>query len=208
MDATNPLTPMLAQARTWLDAQGAKTERLGPLLAVMGVVLFVAALAGAIGLANSKARELRLAQSDLAKLKQQLKDGSWSERKQQSDTLRFQLYERLWTAETAGLAEASLERWLRQRIEGFGIRPDTIRVQRSAVAAASGPGANSPLGGVQRMTAKVIMPFEPEALMQVLNAAATYEKVLVIDRLMVRGGRNALIEMDVSTFVTLPEQRR
>lgn len=206
--ATTSFRGAVNNARDWLDKQLLQVERLRPMIAAASVVVFLALLTLMIGLARQQGKDLTAAQTSLARLKQQINEGSWADRKRESETLRFQLYQRFWTAETAGLAEASLERWLRERIEKLGVRPDTIRIQRAAVTAASDTSANGPLAGVQRMTAKVIMPFEPEALIDVLSAAASFEKILVVDRLMIRGGRNALIEMDISTFVVLPETSR
>lgn len=205
MATSDIINSTISSGRAWLESQLEQTERLRPLLAVTALVLFFGLLISAIAASSNGVRSLHAAQTELAKLQQQLKDGSWAERKQQSETLRFNLLDRFWTAETAGLAEASLERWLRERIEKLGVRPDTIRVQRSALSSNPESAKKSPLGSAQRMTAKIIMPFEPEALMQLLNAAATNDKILIVDRLLIRGGRNALIEMDVSTFVTLPE---
>jgi len=208
MDAQTQLGGMVASARSWIESQVGEAERLRPMLAVAAAVLFFGLLIAGFGLASSKVQGLRTAQTELARLQQQLKDGSWTSRKQESETLRFQLKERFWTAETAGLAEASLERWLRERIEKQEVRPDNIRIQRSAVQVGSEIQAGSALAGVQRMTAKVVMPFEPEALMVVLREAATNQKILTIDRLLIRSGRNPLIEMDISTFVLLPEATR
>lgn len=206
--ATPSFRSAVTNARDWLDKQLVQAERLRPMIAAASVVVFLALLTLTIGMARQQGKDLITAQISLARLKQQINEGSWADRKRESETLRFQLYQRFWTAETAGLAEASLERWLRERIEKLGVRPDTIRVQRAAVTAAADTSATAPLAGLQRMTAKVIMPFEPEALIDVLSAAASFEKILVVDRLMIRGGRNALIEMDISTFVVLPEASR
>ena len=206
--ADTTIRDAVTNAQRWLDKQFLQVERLRPMIAAASVVVFVIMLAVTIGIARQQGQNLSTAQTSLARLKQQISEGSWADRKRESETLRFQLYQRFWSAETAGLAEASLERWLRERIEKLGVRPDTIRVQRAAVTAAADTSANAPLAGVQRMTAKVIMPFEPEALIDVLSAAASFEKILVVDRLLIRGGRNALIEMDISTFVVLPEAPR
>lgn len=208
MAITGSITEIISQGRAWFDNQVAQTERLRPMLAAGAGILFVALLVFTISLAQDSLRGLRASQLELARLKQQVNEGSWPKRRQESETLRFQLRERFWTAETAGLAEASLERWLRERIERLGIRPDTIRVQRAAVASANTDISRQTLAGVQRMTAKVIMPFEPEALLQLIGAAASNEKLLVVDRLLIRAGRNALIEMDISTFLVLPENSK
>jgi hypothetical protein len=205
MAMTGTLADAISQGRAWFDNQLAQTERLRPMLAIAGAAAYLALLLITISLAQDSLRGLRTSQLELARLKYQVNEGSWPKRRQESETLRFQLRERFWTAETAGLAEASLERWLRERIERLGIRPDTIRVQRAAVSSANTDSARQAMADVQRMTAKVIMPFEPEALLQLIGAAASDEKILVVDRLLLRAGRNALIEMDISTFLVLPE---
>jgi len=208
MATATPINEMIGNARAWLDTQLAQTERLRPTLAIAAVVIFLGLLIATFSLLSSGLKDLRSAQTDLARLQQQLRDGSWAERKQQSETMRFQLNERFWMAETAGLAEASLERWLRDRLEKLGVRIDTIRIQRAAIQTASDSAKTAHMAGVQRMTAKVVMPFEPEAVMELLKAATGHEKILVVDRLILRGGRNSLIEMDVSTFVKLTEAPR
>lgn len=199
---------LISIGESWLKEQLNQAEQLRPILAGAVVILFVVLIVTMIGIANDRTRNLHTAQIDLARLKQQVKEGSWTERKQQSETRKFQLRDRFWTAETAGLAEASLERWLRERVEALGARPDSIRIQRAAVGGNVDSNARNSLAGVQRMTAKLIMPFEPEALFDVLRSASTHDKFLVVDRLLIRSGRNALVEMDISTFVVLPEGGR
>jgi hypothetical protein len=196
----------LTSWRDWLEGQIAQTQRLRPLLAGAAIVAILGFLLASIATANSRARSLHQAQIELSRLTKQINEGSWADRKRQSETLRFQLFEKFWVAETAGLAEASLERWLRERIERQGLKPDSVRVQRTALSGGRDDGSTqSALAGTQRMTAKVIMPFEPDVLFQLMNDAAGSERILVVDRLLVRAGRNSLIEMDISTFVRLSE---
>ena len=195
--------------RHWLEGQIAQTQLLRPLLVGAAIIAILGLLLATIATATSRARSLHSAQIEVARLIKQIKEGSWADRKRQSETMRFQLFEKFWVAETAGLAEASLERWLRERIERQGLKPDSIRVQRTVLAGGRDEGTvQSALEGTQRMTAKVIMPFEPDVLFQLMNDAAGSERILIIDRLLVRAGRNSLIEMDISTFVRLSEPAR
>ena len=209
MQTDRLINDTLISWRDWLEGQLAQTQRLRPLLAGAAIIAILGLLLATIATANDRARSLHAAQLELARLTKQINEGSWTERKQQSETLRFQLFEKFWIAETAGLAEASLERWLRERIERQGIKPDSVRVQRTSLSGGRTDGITpSVLEGTQRMTAKVIMPFEPDVLFQLMNDAASSERILVIDRLSVRAGRNSLIEMDISTFVRLSEPSR
>ena len=209
MQTDRLINDTLISWRDWLEGQLAQTQRLRPLLAGAAIIAILGLLLATIATANDRARSLHAAQLELARLTKQINEGSWTERKQKSETLRFQLFEKFWIAETAGLAEASLERWLRERIERQGIKPDSVRVQRTALSGGRDDGITpSALEGTQRMTAKVIMPFEPDVLFQLMNDAASSERILVIDRLSARAGRNSLIEMDISTFVRLSEPSR
>jgi hypothetical protein len=51
------------------------------------------------------------------------------------------------------------------------------------------------------MTAKVLGPFDPAALTQVLADIVEADKFIVVDRMIIRAGANNRLEMDVSTFV-------
>ncbi len=207
MQANKTFHDLLASGRAWFDAQTAHAELLLPLVAGAGFVVLLALMVATFGLANDRANSLHSAQRELARITKQVNEGSWLDRKQQSETLRFQLFEKFWVAETAGLAEAGLERWLRERVERLGVKPNSVRVQRSPLGRTRDDDAqDSSLGKIQRMTAKMVMPFEPDALFQLLNDAARSERILIVDRLLIRGGRNSLIEIDVSTFVRLAEQ--
>jgi hypothetical protein len=205
MATVSSLNDLINSGRAWLEAQASQAERLRPMLAIAAIVLFFGFLAVVVGWVSDSVNNVKAAQAELSSLTQQLKEGSWPQRKQQSETLKFQLNERLWTAETAGLAEASMERWLRERIEKSNVRADSIRVQRAALQGSADGGL---LNGAQRMTAKIVMPFEPESLLQILREIASNDKILIVDRLLVRSGRNPLIEMDVSTFLILPGEGR
>ncbi len=206
MQANTPIHNIFSSGRAWLESQTAQTKLLRPLMAGAGLVIILALIIATFRLANEQADSLHSAQRELARITKQVNEGSWLDRKQQSETLRFQLYEKFWVAETAGLAEAGLERWLRERVERLGVKPNSVRIQRSPLGKTRDTDAQSAaLSGVQRMTAKMVMPFEPDALFQLLNDTASNERIMVVDRMLIRGGRNSLIEIDVSTFVRLAE---
>ncbi|MBL8629649.1 MAG: hypothetical protein JNM81_08480 [Rhodospirillaceae bacterium] len=195
------LKPVLA----WLQAQAGSGEHMRALIMAGAGLVFVALLLIANNTLGSAQQSLRRAQSDLANLSRQLSEGSWEERRRQSDELRLNLVDRFWVAETAGLAEATLERWLRERAEKYGVKPDSVRIQRSNAVSGGDDQASAAMKGVQRMTAKMTLPFEPQALMQLLQDAARNDKMLIVDRLFIRSGRNSLVEIDVSTFIRLDE---
>jgi hypothetical protein len=150
-------------------------------------------------------------QFNLTRLKTQVESGAWSDRKKQAHVTRSVLEDRFWTAETPGLAEASFERWIRDRLSAHAVEAQQIQVRRVPLSQASGTDTagsaqNTALAGLQRMTAKVFAPFNEDALIQFLGDVAESNKVIVVDRLTVRAGRNARVEMDVSTYFRYHER--
>lgn len=178
------------------------TDRLKGLISVAAVLLVLAALVGMHQLVSSLERDYERVQIDKARLESQIKAGGWQERKQQSQVLKSLLEERLWSAQTPGLADASFERWLRDRLSPHKLDPIAqIQVRRVPLVRQTQSGEQeNPLSTVQRMTAKLILPFDGAGLSHFLADIAEADKAVVIDRLIVRAGRNARVEMDVSAF--------
>lgn len=178
------------------------TDRLKTLLSLSAGLVILALLVGAHQMVSSLEREYERVQIDKARLEAQIKAGGWEERKKQSQVLKSLLEERLWSAQTPGLADASFERWLRDRLSPHKLEPIAqIQVRRVPLVRAAQPGdAENPLSNIQRMTAKLILPFEGPGLSHFLADVAEADKAVVIDRMIVRAGRNARIEMDVSAF--------
>lgn len=177
------------------------TDRLKLLLSAAAGVLLLSALIGMHQLVSSLERDHRKAQLDLARLQATIQSGGWDERRQQSQVLKSLLEERLWSAQTPGLADASFERWLRERLTPHKMDPiQPIQVRRVPVTRQTAGEAENALSTVQRMTAKLVVPFQDAGLAGFLADIAEGDKIVVVDRLTVRAGRNARVEMDVSAF--------
>lgn len=178
------------------------TDRMKLLISIAAGILLLSALIGMHQLVSGLERRHARAQVDLVRLRTQIESGSWQERKQQSQVLKSLLEDRLWTAQTSGLADASFERWLRDRLNRYRVEPiQPIQVRRIPVARQNQPGESpQPLANLQRMTAKLVLPFNGATVAGLLADLADADKTVVVDRLTVRSGRNARVEMDVSAF--------
>ena len=177
-------------------------ERLKLMISGVVAILVVSALIGMHQFTGRLEREHARAKVDLARLEAQIASGGWEERKQQSQVLKSLLEERLWSAQTPGLADASFERWLRDRLTPHKLEPIAqIQVRRVPLVRQAQPGEpENALSAIQRMTAKLVLPFEARGLAHFLADVAEGDKAVVVDRLVVRAGRNARIEVDVSAF--------
>ena len=183
------------------------TDRLKVLLAGAVIVVVFSALLGLISLVDKMELHHTRTQIDLERLKEQIQTSSWQERQSQSQALKSILEERLWTAQTPGLAEAGFERWLRDRLTHHKMKPQRLQIRRIPVLAqADTNAAQHPLAGVQKMTVKILMPFDRIGLLGFLSDVSSGDKTLVVDRLIARSGRNARIEVDVSTFYRTQER--
>ena len=185
------------------------SDRLKAMVAAIAVILLLSSLIGLHQLVTTLERQYVRAQTDMTRLQSQIRTNIWQERKQQSQVLKSVLEERLWTAQTPGLADAGFEKWLRDHMGRYKMEPvQQIQIRRVAVSkpsAAAGAGGDK-LAQLQRMTAKVVLPFDPQGLNGLLADIAEGEKTVVIDRLNVRAGRNPRVEMDISAFYWSPEK--
>jgi hypothetical protein len=196
------------QIQARLSGEITLTEREKTGLVVGAAVILLAGWLGLSTWTGGISRQYRTTQSNLSRLKAQVESGAWAERKNEGHVLRSVLEDRFWTADTPGLAEASFERWIRDRLNRSNIEAQLIQVRRVPLVQATDQGAEgNPLFGLQRMTAKVLIPFDETALLALLSEIAESNKVMVVDRLIVRAGRNARVEMDVSTFFRYHERK-
>ena len=184
------------------------SDRLKAMIAAVAAILFLSSLLGLHQLVITLERHYIRAQTDMTRLQSQIRTNIWQERRQQGQVLKSVLEERLWTAQTPGLADAGFEKWLRDHMGRYKMEPiQQIQIRRVPVsrAGASSPGtAPDKLSEIQRMTAKLVLPFDPQGLSNFLADVAEGEKTVVVDRLSVRSGRNARVEMDISAFYWSP----
>ncbi len=183
------------------------TGRLKVLLVGATTILVFSAFIGLNSLVESVENRQVRSQIDLERLKEQIETSSWEERQNQSQVLKSILEERLWTAQTPGLAEAGFERWLRERLAQHHMEPQQLQIRRVPVTAEPDAGvAEHPLAGVQRMTVKILVPFDQTGLLGFLADISSGNETLVVERLIARSGRNSRIEMDVSAFFRSQER--
>ncbi|HCX15181.1 MAG TPA: hypothetical protein DGZ24_07685 [Rhodospirillaceae bacterium] len=177
------------------------TDRLKVLLAGAAAIFVLSIFIGLDSFTESLENRHTRAQVALERLKVQIENSAWKDRQNQSQILKSVLQDRLWAAPTPGLGEAGFERWLRGRLMAHKMEPQQLQIRRVPVISQVEEGASpNPLKDIQRMTVKIIMPFDQIGLIRFLEDIALGSKTLVVERLIARSGRNARIEMDVSAF--------
>jgi hypothetical protein len=206
MKIPDSLTPVLDYVRRHVSNEMVSNERLVLMLAAAAVLVWASALYGLWNVTAGMSKQLATSKASLARLQAEVTGDAWPKRVEDSRAMKAQLGNRLWVADTAGLAEAGFEAWLRSHFGKGGAEPQQIQITRSPAVGRDGQ-SNPALTGVQRMTAKVLGPFDPAVAAQVLADIVEADKIIVVDRLIVRAGANSRLEMDVSTFVRTNEAR-
>jgi len=203
MNIPPALAPVIAYLRKHVSQDAMSNERLVILAIAAGALVLLSMLLGLWSLSNDMARTLTASKTSLARLQAEATGDAWPKRLEVTQGLKTQLSVRIWDAPTPGLAEAGFETWIRQHFTRHGGTPQQIQITRSQAVGRDGQTTPT-LAGFQRMTAKVLAPFD-QTVLQVLADAAEAEKVIVIDRLILRSGINSRMEMDISTFIRTAE---
>ena len=180
------------------------TDRIKILITVAAGVLIISALFGLHRYVDGIHERYTRTQTSLVRLRAQVTTDVWPARKQQSQILKALLEDRFWSAPTPGLADAGFERWLRDHLGRYQMEPlQQIQVRRIPASRPGAPGFES-LADLQRMTAKILLPFNGDGLTDFLKDVAEAEKTIIVDHMNVRAGRNARIEIDISAFYRAP----
>ena len=195
---------------TGLRAQWTENRRLRWGLWAIGVILFAQGLfllGDAVQASREQASSLR---DEIDRVRPLMREKAWSGRaddaRQQLDALRSML----WPASDLGLAEASMQDWVRATAGKAGLSIRELAVSRPVAAgtviAASGPTAAA---GPQPVRVRLVVDLNRLPLMGFLAELARNEKVVVVDRLMLRpAAQPALVEIELRALVALRAEAR
>ncbi len=204
MNIPSTLAPVVDYLRRHVSQELVSNERLIVLLCATGILVLLSSIYGFWSLTTQMSGQLTASKAGLARLQAEVTGDAWPKRVETTQVLKSELSVRLWDAATPGLAEAGFETWLRTRFSKYGGVPQQIQITRSPAAGRDGQTTPT-LADLQRMTAKVIGPFDQTVIVQILADIAEADKLIVVDRVIVRAGLNSRIEMDISTFIRTGE---
>ncbi len=177
--------------RWWRD--GAANRRARALLVALG---FTVAASGMM-LLDSRESEIRREavdkQAQLSRLEQVGQAELWQQRREETQLARNHAEARLWEAETDGLAQANFQSWLLDEAKQAGI---AVGEMRSSIDA----NPNNPLK-LRRVSAQVSGRFEAAGFVKLLQAIASQEHLVVIERLDIHVAPTPRFEMVLGAFL-------
>jgi len=174
--------------------------RLRWFVAFAFIMLYLGTITFLINSSNQASQKYNLALSELSRVNNQTSEQSWPDRALRARNMSLSLEKRLWKGDTPGLAEAGFERWIRTTLNGYGIEVRRVQLTRGPIQEEKSNLDFNVLSDVQRLRAKVICPLNETGLIRFLEIASKNTSWIVIEKLTIRGGRNARIEMDLATF--------
>jgi hypothetical protein len=193
----NHLTLSSAQAvPPWLSKwirDNLATFRSRLLLVALAFTLAVGGLAVLDGIDTKLRRMLAEWQAQLGAIEHLSDSDTWRQRRAETDLLRVQAEGRLWEAESDGLAQANFQAWILEQATHAGMGQLDIRTSINS-------NANNPLK-LRQLTAQVTGRFEANGLLALLRSIASYDRLLVVNRLEVQTVPFPHFEMLLGTFL-------
>jgi len=199
-----PISEALEQARERLESEFASNMRLRWLAAAGVTVLYFGLILVLWNNVADVRNQLTLKQERLARLENQTSETRWPERSNAAQVFASELERKLWPGQTPGLAEADFEQWIRDQLRNSGVEVRQVQLTRSPVQEDRAEVERPALAQVQRIRAKVVAPLNEPALIRLLATAANSPSWILVDQLIIRGGRNERFEIDLTVFYRPP----
>ncbi len=196
-----PVTILFSRLSQKTVAEFESSERLKWGLLAAAFVIYLAMVTFFSEQADKSRLRYLDSRNQLNILTTQVSETRWPDRAIQAASMVEELETRFWPGETTGLAEAGFERWVRQRFEQYGTEVRQVQLTRGPALEDQSEFYNGTLLDVLRIRAKAIGPLREDALIQFLNDTAQNPNWIVVEQLIIRGGRNPRFEIDLATFI-------
>ena len=169
------------------------TFRSRLLLVALAFTLAAGGLTVLDGIDTKMQRTLAEGQAQLGAIEHLSDSDTWRQRRTETDLLRVQAEGRLWEAESDGLAQANFQAWILDQANHTGMGQLDIRTSINS-------NTNNPLK-LRQLTAQLTGRFEANGLFALLRSIASYDGLLVVNRLEVQTAPFPHFEMLLGTFL-------
>jgi hypothetical protein len=180
----------LREPQWWagLRGQWVANRRLRWGLLAIGAILWVQGLLMAGDSAQAMRQQAEALREDVDRLQVQARSKAWPGRADDARQQVVALRSMLWQETDVGLAEAAAQDWVRALAAklGIGIRELAVSRPGTAVGPAAAASAAPQLAGVQPIRLRLSLDLNRLALMGFLAELAQHERVVVVDRLVLR----------------------
>jgi len=193
MSTTSLLTGRFGAVVARLRAEIQKSQRLALALAALVVVLWVQltlSLDSAIADRTAKLAELR---AEARRYNEIANDPQWPARQAEAEASLQRSKQRLWVAESEGIARADLQEWLNRAARELGLGRPQVRGERELGLQAS--------SGLTPIAAQLSADFTPQSLAQFLARIAADDRLLVVLSLRAQKAQFARLDIVIATYI-------
>lgn len=171
-----------------LRGQWAANRRLRWGLLAIGAILWVQGLLMLGDGAQALRQQTDSLREDVDRLQVQARSKAWPGRADDARQQVAALRSMLWQETDIGLAEAAAQDWVRALAAKLGLGIRELAVARPGTSAAVAAAASVPqqVAGVQPVRLRLSVDLNRLALLGFLAELAQYERVVVVDRLVLR----------------------
>lgn len=171
-----------------LRVQWTANRRLRWGLLAIGAILWVQGLLMLGDSAQAMRQQADSLREDVDRMQVQARSKAWPGRADDARQQVAGLRSMLWQETDIGLAEAAAQDWVRALAAklGLGIRELAVSRPGTATAVASAAPAPQRLAGVQPVRLRLSVDLNRLALMGFLAEIAQHERVVVVDRMILR----------------------
>ena len=171
-----------------LRGQWTANRRLRWGLLTIGAILWVQGLLMLGDSAQAMRQQADSLREDVDRMQVQARSKAWPGRADDARQQVAGLRSMLWQETDIGLAEAAAQDWVRALAAklGLGIRELAVSRPGTATAVASAAPAPQRLAGVQPVRLRLSVDLNRLALMGFLAEIAQHERVVVVDRMILR----------------------
>ena len=123
----------------------------------------------------------------------------WLTRAEEAEAIEDALWAEIPETTTVGLAQASLQSWLRDLSTAVAAGDD-LNVTVESASALESPA------GVVRVKARVAGGLAPRQVMEMLRQIESSPNLVVVETILVRGGRRGAFEIGLNAYYRLPAE--
>ncbi|MFL2770088.1 MAG: hypothetical protein ACJZ9F_03670 [Rhodospirillaceae bacterium] len=191
-----PLGELVENFRSELQSN----DRLKWMLMGGAFVIYLSLVGFLIRQSNDARQDYIVGRNQFLRLGQQASEIGWLERATKAEDLVDTLDTQFWPGNTTGLVEAGFERWIRQNLDKYDTEVRQVLLTRGPAIDDEMDLIPGPLGSAVKIRAKVIGPLNEAGVIQFLNDAGNHTSWIIVERLIIRDGRQPRFELDMSTY--------
>lgn len=148
---------------------------------------------------QTKSQAFRASSHQLARLQAVMNEGDWTARLAEAQALQADMESKLWRGDTLGLARATLQDWLNQKLQQLAATHVTVTMLAPNEVRNEEQAADASLE-LWKVGAKLVFDFNPDTLNKLLAELEQGPHILVVESLHITKEPIPRVELTVQAY--------